>query len=247
MKTIIRLFLILGITFSSLILAQESNNPSKTDEKKAGRRAWLVATSLPKDIQSPVTVLAGGKISTVTLSKRAVGISISVPKDGLVQVVKPIILEDGKTTYEVQASALVPEEVKESLIILVPDPKMNPPILFRSSVVDLDKFRGGNALFVNITKLEIGISLGSKNVTLKSGQIEIIDTGKFDGAKNVTVSYHYRSPNEKKWNLISASTVSLKSSLREILIFSYNPELKRADYHGITFYVEKPSNDNKQN
>ena len=236
--------LILGITIAPVILAQESNNPTQTDEKKSARRTWLIATSLPKGITSPVTVLAGGELSEVRLSKRSVGTAVKVPKDGLVQVVKPILAEDGTETYEVHASAIVPEGAKESLIILVPDPSLNSPLKFKTSVIDLDKFRGGNALFLNITNLEIGVSLGQKEVVLKSGQMEIVDTGKFEGAKNVTVSYHYRSPKEKKWNLISASTVSLKSAHREILIFSYNADLKRADYHGLTFFPEKPLNEN---
>ena len=151
----------------------------------------------------------------------------------------PILTEEGKPSYEVYVSAMIPEGVKESLIILVPVPNLKAPLKFKARVVDLDKFRGGNALFVNITKLEIGVSLGTKKISLKTGQIEIIDIGEFKGSKNVTVSYHYRLPKEKEWKLLSASTVALRSSLREILIFSYNTKMGQADYHGITFYVDQ--------
>ncbi|MFK7849843.1 MAG: hypothetical protein AB8D78_02595 [Akkermansiaceae bacterium] len=218
--------------------AQNSEGPSLPDRKKSGRQAWIVATSLPDDVKSPVTVLAGGELSEVRLSKRSVGTSIKVPKDGVIQVVKPSLSEDGKTTYEILVSVMIPEGIKKSLIILAPVPNLKPPLKFRARIVDLDKFRGGNALIVNNTNLEIGVVLGAKKATLGTGQIQIMDVGEFSGSKNVTVSYHFRLPKQEKWNLISASTVPLRSSFREILIFSYNADLGQADYHGITFPVE---------
>ena len=231
-------FILIGMALWSVAGAQNSEGPSLTDRKKSGRQAWIVATSLPDDVKSPVTVLAGGELSEVRLSKRSVGTSIKVPKDGVIQVVKPSLSEDGKTTYEILVSVMIPEGIKKSLIILAPVPNLKPPLKFRARIVDLDKFRGGNALIVNNTNLEIGVVLGAKKATLGTGQIQIMDVGEFSGSKNVTVSYHFRLPKQAKWNLISASTVPLRSSFREILIFSYNADLGQADYHGITFPVE---------
>jgi|GEM_PF-2500861 hypothetical protein len=239
MFPVIRFFILIGMALSPVVFAQGSDESSSADKKKTGRRTWIVATSLPEGVKSPVTILAGGELSEVRLSKRSVGTSIKVPKDGLIQVVNPTVSADGETTYEILASLTIPDGVKDSLGILVPVPKLTPPLLFKSKIIDLDKFRGGSALFVNLTNLEIGVILGSKKKTIKTGRVEIIDGGDFSGSKSLAVSYHYRSPKEDKWNLISASTVPLRSSLREILIFSYNAELDQIGYHGMSFHVNK--------
>lgn len=237
--SMIRLLVLTGFTVSSMALAQAPEPTPAEDKEKKGRLAWLIATSLPDGMKSPVNVLAGGELSQVALSKRSVGTAIKVPKDGLVQVVNPIVSEDGKTTYEILASLTIPEGVNESLGILVPVPDLTPPLKFKSKVVDLDKFRGGSALFVNLTNLEIGVVLGSEKKSVKAGQIEIINLGEFTGSKSVPVSYHYRLPKEENWNLISASTSPFYPNMREILIFSYNAEMKQVDYHGMSFPVIK--------
>jgi hypothetical protein len=239
MFPVIRSLILIGITLSAVVFAQGSDESSSPDKKKMGRRTWIIATSLPDGVKSPVTVLAGGKLSEVRLSKRSVGTSIKVPQDGIIRVVNPIVSAAGETTYETLASMMVPEGVRESLIVLAPAAILKPPLKFKSKVIDLDKFRGGNALFVNLTTLEIGVILGSKKTSIKTGQIGIVDIGGFSGSKSVPVSYYYRSPKQKKWNLISASTVPLRSSLREILIFSYNTELGQIGYHGMSFHVSK--------
>lgn len=235
--SMIRILILACITLSNVVFAQAPDSTASEDKEKKARRAWLIATSLPDGVKSPVSVLAGGELSQVALSKRSVGTAIKVPKDGLVQVVKPIVAEDGKTTYEILASLTIPEGVNESLGILVPVTDLTPPLKFRSKVVDLDKFRGGCALFVNITSVEIGVVIGSEKKTINPGLVEIINLSEFTGAKSLAVSYYYRIPNEEKWNLISASTAPFYSTMREILIFSYNAETKQMDYHGMSFPV----------
>ena len=237
MFSVVPFVVFIGIALSPVVYGQDPDESSSSDKEERGRRIWIIATSLPDGIESPVTILAGGKLSEVRLSKRSVGTAIKVPKDGLVQVVNPVVSEDGVTTYESLASIMIPEGIRESLGILTPSPNLQPPLKFASKVVDLDKFRGGSSLFVNLTNLEIGVALGSKRKAIKAGQIEIIDVGDFEGAKSVAVSYHYRLPKKEDWSLISASTVPLRSTLREILIFSYNPELGQIGYHGMSFHA----------
>lgn len=236
---LIRALILTGVTVSPVVFSQEEDATVSGDKEKKGRRTWLIATSLPEGIKSPVTVLAGGDLSQVRLSRRSVGTAIKVPKDGLIQVVNPILAKDGTTTYEILATVTIPEGVNQSLGILAPVPDLTPPLKFRSKVIDLDKFPGGSALFANLTGMEIGVILGSERKTIKAGQIEIINIGEFSGVKNQAVSYHYRVPKETEWNLISSSTVPMRSSLREILIFSYNNELGQIDYHGMSFPVSE--------
>lgn len=109
------------------------------------------------------------------------------------------------------------------------------PLKFRAKVIDLNKFRGGDGLFINLTGYEVGVTLGEKKASLKPGQTGIIATGDFEGRRNATVSYHYREEGKKAWNLISSSTTMLLSDRREILVFSYDKQIGQIDYHGISF------------
>jgi hypothetical protein len=52
------------------------------------------------------------------------------------------------------------------------------------------------------------------------------------------IRYRYFHPVENEWKMLSASTVGIMPTRREICIFSYDERFKRIDYHGITFPVE---------
>jgi hypothetical protein len=51
----------------------------------------------------------------------------------------------------------------------------------------------------------------------------------------ITKASPFQSPSDAVW--LSASTVVLQSTRREICIFSWDAGLERVDYHGITFPV----------
>jgi hypothetical protein len=53
----------------------------------------------------------------------------------------------------------------------------------------------------------------------------------------VAVSYSYFHPEKNEWKVLSASTIVLYPTRREICIFSWDPRFKRMDYHGITLPV----------
>lgn len=199
------------------------------------RQAWIMATSLPAGMESPIHVLIGDKLTEVEIMKRALGNPIKVTRDGLFHVVKPDTDDGGAPKHKRLASVKIPGGFTKSLVILFPVPDLPPPLRFRAQVIDLDQFRGGDALFINLTSAEIGVALGDKRATLKPAGIERIGFGNFEGKKNATISYHYRQVGEKTWNLISASTAMLVSDRREILIFTYDDELEQISYHGITF------------
>lgn len=194
-----------------------------------------MATSLPPDVQSPLKILIGKELAEVEIMKRSLGLPVGVPEDGMMHVVKPVTDSEGKPAYERFVTVGIPEAVKKALVILFPDPNLPAPLKFRAKVIDLDKFRGGDALFINLTGYEVGVTLGEKKASLKSGQTGIIATGDFEGRRNATVSYHYRKGGEKAWNLISSSTTMLLSDRREILVFSYDKQIGQIDYHGISF------------
>lgn len=221
--------------FLGVSLLAHGQTKSAAPQPPKGRQAWIMATSLPPDVQSPLKILIGKDLTEVEIMKRSLGLPVAVPEDGLMYVVNPITDSQGKPAYERLVSIGIPDGVTRSLVILFPDPKLPAPLRFRAQVIDLNKFRGGDALFVNLTGYEVGVTLGEKKTSLKPGRTDIIATGDFEGRRNATVSYHYRAAGEKAWNLISSSTTMLLSDRREILIFSYDKQMEQIDYHGISF------------
>lgn len=232
------LILILTILLSA-VDAQDTDKTASTSQKETPRQTWILATSLPDKIESPLNVLAGEKLSELRISRRTVGTAMNVPQDGVIQVVKRTDAEQGKTSHEILASVKIPEDMKESLIILVPDANLDPPLKFKSHIVDLDKFRVGHGLFVNLTEFEIAVVLGDGRTSILPDQFGIVKIGELEGKDSISISYNYRTSKDEDWSLISASTVSPRNSTREILIFSYDTELSQIGYHGMNFSVNK--------
>lgn len=235
---IIRL-LLLSLLFGGCVLHAQENGETNP-KKPAGRLAWLVATSIPENLENPVSVMSGTKISEVTLSKRSIGEPVKVPADGIIRIVRKVEnpQDSSKPTYLTLAQALVPEGVEKSLIILGPAPKKaGSDLVFLTKVQNLANFKGGDYLFMNLTTLNIAVQLGEKKIGLKPGDTLINDAGSPSSATNVPVSYHFFDQAEDKWKLISASTVVVQPTRREICIFSWDPHYDRVDYHGVTFPV----------
>jgi hypothetical protein len=225
------------IAASLHVLGQTETAESVETAPSKGRQAWIMSTSLPKDVESPIKVLSGNRLTEVKIMKRGLGLPVRVPTEGILEVVNPITNAEGKPAYERYASIKIPDGVNKALVILFPVSGLPTPLKFRTQVVDFEKFRGGDALFINLCQYDIGVMLGEKKSTLKPGQIVIMATGDFEGIKNSKTSYYYREAGQNTWNIISQSTTMLVSGRREILIFSYDHELGQIDYHGLTLPV----------
>lgn len=223
----------------SSVYAQDTDKPESTAEKGTTRRTWILAASLPEKIESPLNIFAGSKLSELIISKRTVGAPMNVPQDGVIQVVKRTQPEEGKTLQEVLVSVKIPEDMKESLVILVPDTTLDPPLLFKSLIVDLEKFRDGHGLFVNLTQYEIGVVLEDRQTSILPGQFGIAKIIELEGAGSTSISYKYRPSKDENWSLISASSVSPQNTTRQILIFNYDKELSQIDYHGMNFNINR--------
>ena len=51
------------------------------------------------------------------------------------------------------------------------------------------------------------------------------------------IRYNYFHPVQQKWKMLSASTIVLYSTRRDICIFGWDPKYDRIEKHGITFPV----------
>ena len=225
----------------SLLHAQEADE-QEGGKKKTGRLAWIITTHIPGDLENPVKVLIGEDLTKVTLSKRSPSQPVKIPKSGIIQIVKqvPSPEEPSELMYVPLARVRISEDVKKALIILVPTGKQkDSSLIFHSSVKNLAGFRGGESLYINLSKLDVAVRLGGKSIALKPGDIKVHSVKDIKIPTNMAISYHYMHPTLKKWKLISASTVVVRPTRREICIFSWDTRFKRLNYHGITFPVTR--------
>jgi len=234
-----RAFLVLLLLFPSQLFGQHLESDEKREVR--GRKAWLVATVIPDDLENPVTIMVGKDLTKVTLSKRSVGDPVKVPKDGLIRMVREITdpEDPSKTVFRTLAEARVPESVNQALVIFVPVKETESGVLFGTKVQDLAKFTGGETLYMNLSPRNIKVILGNDVIGLRSGDLKIHEVTGLEKAVNKAISYHQFDPVKKKWKLLSASTIVLRPTRREICIFSWDPRFDRIDYHGVTFPVEK--------
>lgn len=213
-------------------------------KKITGRKAWFLCTAIPDDLQNPVSVMVDENIHQVTLSIRHMSDPFPVSGEGLVKIVKEIPNPDKTdkthpTIYQTLAQSQVPDQIQNALIILVPMPKNNSQKqVFGSKVIDLNHFKGGDYLYLNLSPVQVGITLGENRSVLKPGEMKIQENRDIANATNKMISLHYQSIKDEKWKLIVASTVVVQPSRREICIFHWDEKADRIDYRGATFPVE---------
>lgn len=221
--------------------AQDNDNNNDKPRKAGGRVAYFIYTSLPEGVENPMTVMTGKDVVRLTLSKRAVSEAVKIPADGVVRVVRRVEnpQDPAKPAYLTLAEAKIAGSVNKALVILTPTGQARNERLFHTKVQDLATFRGGDYLFLNLTNLKVGVEMGAAKLALGAGETKIYNAPKAAESTNVPVRYSFYHPKDQQWKMLSASTVVLHATRREICIFSWDPRFGRIDYHGITFPVAK--------
>lgn len=223
-------------------MSGQTTAPTQEKPEIEGRRVWIVATSLPKDMENPLPVMTGETMHKVRMHLRAMGSAIPIDETGLVRAVKPITDPDGKITYQDLSRSLVPEGVREALIVLVPKAKDSEGLRFNSRVIDLSKFKEGGTLYVNLVKTKIGITIGEHKTVVKPGGMEFINPLDGEDKAVLPVRFFYEIPKESdaEWKLMTSSKMAIFKSRREICIFFYNEEIENVDFRGIPFMTPVP-------
>jgi hypothetical protein len=208
--------------------------PEKTKEVR-GRKAWLVATSMPDDVSNPLKILSDGKLNEVKIYLRSIVQPVKVDETGIVQAVKEVVSENGQVTYENLSLSTLPEGVREALIVLVPRKKGAAGLRFDSKVIDLAEFKGGGCLYVNLVSTKIGIAMGEHKALVKPGEMKFINPLGEEEKVAKLVSFFYEVPKDEKWKLMTSFKKGIFRSRREICIFFYNEEIENVDFRGIPF------------
>ena len=236
MKNIL-LCLCLGFCATSPLFAQESG--SAEPRQARGRVAWFVYTSVPEGLENPVSIMSGKDISQVLLCKLSPSAPVKIPADGILRIVRKIEnpKDPEKPEYLTLAQATVPETVTNAIVILMPVAKNSNGLLFQAKVQDLAGFKGGDTMFLNMTNLKIGIELGKAKIEIEPGQSKFHNP--LGGSKSVSlpIRLSYYQPERQEWDMITASTVALYSTRREMCIFNWDTRFNRVDYESITFPV----------
>jgi hypothetical protein len=213
--------------------------PGGNQPRKPGRSAWFACTSIPDGLENPVKVLSGGKLAAVQLPKFMTSEPVKIPDDGLIRIVREEQDPEDpeKVTYLVLAQAKVPENVREALIILKPLPRPDGDLIFTAKVQDLANFKGGDRMFINLSNTGIRVSIGGTQVTVAPKKAEIYEAPKLTKPANIPIMYSFYHPERKEWKILSASTVVLRPTRREINIFNEGSRLGKIEKHKILFPI----------
>jgi hypothetical protein len=229
--------LCLGFSAIFPVFAQEDVTSEPRQTK--GRVAWFVYTSVPEGLENPVSVVSGKDISQLLLSKLSPSDPVKIPADGILRIVRKIEnpKDPEKPEYLTLAQATIPEAVTSAIVILMPVAKNPNGLLFQTKVQDLAAFKGGDTMFLNMTNLKIGIELGKENILVEPGQAKTHNPLGASKSVSLPIRLSYFHTERQEWNMITASTVALYSTRREMCIFNWDTQFNRVDYESITFPV----------
>jgi hypothetical protein len=234
-----KLFLCSCLTFFAIspLFAQE--DASNKERQVKGRMAWFVYTNMPEGLENPVSVMSGQVVSQLLLSKLSPSDPVKIPADGILRIVRKVEnpKDPGKPEYLTLAQAIVPEAVSSAMVILMPVAKSSSGLLFQTKVQDLDALKGGDCMFLNMTNLKIGIELGKAKLEVNPGQVTTHNPLGSSESISLPIRLSYFHPKRNEWAMITASTVALYSTRRELCIFNWDARFNRVDYESITFPV----------
>jgi len=232
-------FLCLWFGFCAVLPLIAQDDDGDKQRKAKGRVAWFVYTSMPEGLENPVSIMSGKDISVVSLSKRSPSEAVKIPTDGILRIVREVANPEdpAKPKLLTLAQAQVPEGVSKALIILIPVADNPQGLVFQAKIQDLATFKGGGWLFLNMTKVKVAVEMGKTGLEIKPGEVKIYDAPTLSEPVEMPIRYNYFHPVQQKWKMLSASTIVLYSTRREICIFGWDPKYDRIEKHGITFPV----------
>ena len=231
--------------FFGILSLSAQSKPDPEKRPPAGRTAWIACLAKPAGLENPVKILAGDKITELELPPFMASLAVKIPDDGILRSVRPNpepadpadSQDPEKPKYLILAEVQIPQSVREALVILNPLPQPEGDLLFRAKVQDLAKFKGGDRLYINLSTTDIRVRLGPTTVPVAAGQANIFECPKLEEPTNTPIRYEFYHPARKEWKLLTASTIVLVPTRREITVFNNGTRLGNIKKHKILFPV----------
>lgn len=229
----------LCFTFSGILPLAAQSDSADGKHPGAGRSAWFACLSKPEGLEDPVMVLAGEKLIKLELPEFMASAAVAIPSDGILRVVREAsgAANQGKKSYLILAEAKIPDGVREALVILAPLAKPEGSLVFQAQVQDLSKFKGGDRLFINLSDTNIRVRLGKATVAVEPKQANIYKAPAMTQSANMPIMYEFYHPDRKQWMILSASTVVVRPTRREICVFNNGSRPGNIEKHKIIFPV----------
>jgi hypothetical protein len=220
-----------------------AQTPPDQTKEVTGRKAWIMTTAMPDDVTNPLKIISDGELEELKIYTRSIGQPVKVDATGIVRAVKEVIGEDGEVLYENLSMSIVPEGVREALIVLVPRKAGAGGLRFNSKVIDLAEFKAGGILYVNLVGTSIGIAIGKHKAVVKPGGMEFINPLEGSNKAVIHIGFFYEVPAKPnaEWKLMTSFKMAIYESRREICIFFYNPKIENVDFRGVPFITPKPT------
>lgn len=215
-------------------------DPGAEKPRKPGRAAWFACIAdLPEGMGNPVKVMSGEELTELELPRFMTSEPVKVAADGVVRIVRlvPDPANPAKPKVLVLAEATIAEGVREALVILAPLPEPKGDLMCLTKVQDLASFKGGDRLYLNMSTSQIRVRLGKDSVTVGPGQSGIYAAPALAKPENVAVMYEFYAPEQKRWKMITASTVVLRPTRREICVFNSGTRPGNIRNHKILFPI----------
>lgn len=230
------------ILFTGILPLAAQTEPAAEKRGVAGRSAWFACLSKPEGLENPVKVLAGEKLTELEMPEFMASEAVKIPADGILRIVRvvPDPADPAKTKYLVLAEAKIPEGVREALVILGPIAKPEGDLLFHTKVQNLADFKGGDRLYINLSDTNIRVRLGKTTVPVAPSQSSIYESPRLAEPENMPIMYEFYHPVRKEWKILTASTVVIRPTRREIVVFNNGSRLGNIRKHGILFPVPLP-------
>jgi hypothetical protein len=237
MKKILQL-IFLWHALVSISCAQTPSDPSASKTK--GKEARFVYTSLPQGVTNPITILRGEELVKVHLSLRSPSEPVKIPADGIVRIVseQPNPQEPTKPKIVTIGVAKVADTVSKCLVILIPTVDKKDGILLETRVVDFANYKGGNNLFLNMSRKKIAVDIAKKTIEVDPNEHKIFDVPATPNPENVQMRFRFLDTETKKWQIITGSTIVMYPTRREMCIFGWDTKFERINYRGITIPVD---------
>ncbi|MCH7225889.1 hypothetical protein [Haloferula sp. A504] len=218
------------LTGSAALVAQEAG-----ESPASGIR--FVCTDLPAGSPPSLDLLLdpeSGESVEVPLLRRAPGDYRPLPKGAVIRLGHQPA--DPADAFVTMALGGKPADARRLLAILVPKlDREEASYPFSMQVIDEERFRPGDFLFINLTPFEFAVSFDGKRFGIRKGAVNLHDPEDLDEPRNSPVMITFRPAGTKeRWQVLARTTWRLRPTRKEVCVFHWDERQGRPALRGLT-------------